>query len=344
VTAFASDNYAGVHPAILAAVAAANDGHVESYGADAATIRATALVRERLGLGPEAAVAFVFNGTAANVLALDLCVRSHEAVICTDVAHVHVDECGAPERWLGSKLVPVPVPDGKLTPALIDAAITGAGDQHRVQVAAVSVTQSTELGTLYTLDELRAVVEHAHRRGLLVHLDGARLANAAVALGSSLEEATRGCGIDVLSFGGTKNGAMGVEAVVALRPGLAEALPWRRKQAMQLASKMRFMAVQLEALLADDLWHANAAHANAMARRLAEGLAAVPGVELAHPTEVNGVFARLPVRALEPLQAVSPFYVWDAPDVVRLMCSWDTAPADVDAFVAAAAAIVADVS
>jgi threonine aldolase len=338
MTTFASDNYAGVHPEVRRAIAAADGGHETSYGDDPVTARAVERVRGELGDDVE--VAFVFNGTAANVLALDLCLRSHEAVVCAATAHVNVDECGAPERWLGAKLVAVPTGDGKISPTLLDAAITGVGDQHRVQARVVSVSQSTELGTLYALDELRDLADHAHRRGLLVHLDGARIANAAAALGVSLREATRGCNVDVLSFGGTKNGLMGVEAVVVFRPELAAALPFRRKQAMQLASKMRFLSAQFEALLTDDLWRRNASHANAMATRLAAGLAVLPGVSLVQRAEANGVFVRLPVDAIGPLQAVSPFYVWEEPDVIRLMCAWDTAPADVDAFVAAAAAIL----
>ncbi len=329
---FASDNCAGVHPDVLAAIAAANVGHAPSYGDDPVTGEADRLFRRHFG---DAAQAFiVFNGTGANVVGLQSMLRPFECVLTADSAHINVDECGAPERFLGCKVVGVPAPDGKLTPGLLDAAATGVGDQHRVQPRVVSVSQATELGTCYSPDELAAIAEWAHGRGMLLHLDGARLANAAVALGCSLGDLGAPAGVDVLAFGATKNGAMGAEAVVVLRPGGGVDLPFIRKQAMQLASKMRFVAAQFVALLTDDLWHRNAAHANAMATRLAAGVAGLPGVEIVHPVEANAVFATLPDGVTGALQTDYPFYVWDeGTGVVRWMASFDLTEEDVDAFV-----------
>jgi threonine aldolase len=335
----ASDNYAGVHPEVLAAVVAANTGHAVSYGADEVTAAAVEVFRRHLGGGAE--VAFVFNGTGANVVGLQLMLRPWESVVCARSAHINVDECGAPERFLGVKLVDLDTPDGKLTPDLVRAAVTGVGDEHRTQPRVVSVTQSTELGTVYTPDELGALAETAHGLGMYLHLDGARISNAAASLGVGLAATTAGCGVDVLSFGGTKNGLMGGEAVVVLRPDLAEQLPYARKQAMQLASKMRFVAAQFLALLDGDLWLRNAAHANAMAARLHDGVAGVPGLEVTRPRQANAVFVRLPAAAVAPLQQVSPFYEWDeATHEARWMCSWDTTEEDVDAFAAAVRRIV----
>lgn len=335
----ASDNYAGVHPEVLAAVVAANTGHAVSYGADGTTAAAVEAFRQHLG--GQAEVAFVFNGTGANVVGLQLLLRPWEGVICARTAHINVDECGAPERFLGAKLVDLDTPDGKLTPDLVRAAVTGVGDEHRVQARVVSVTQSTELGTVYTPAELGALAETAHSLGLYLHLDGARISNAAASLGVGLAATTTDCGVDVLSFGGTKNGLMGGEAVVVLRPEPAAALPYVRKQAMQLASKMRFVSAQFLALLADDLWLRNASHANAMAARLHAGVAGTPGLEITRPRQANAVFARLPAAAVAPLQAVSPFYEWDeATHEVRWMCSWDTTEADVDEFAAAVRRLV----
>ena len=249
MTSFASDNYAGAHPDVLAAVVAANEGHAPAYGHDAGTERAIAVVREALG-SPTAEVAFVFNGTAANVLCLDALLRSHDAVVCAATAHVATDECGAPERLLGVKLLTVETADGKLTPAHVDAAAVGFGDEHRVQPRVVSISQSTELGTLYEPAEIAALAEAAHELGMQLHVDGARLANAAAALGCSLADLTTGCGVDAVSLGATKNGGLGAEAVVLLRPHARSPLPYRRKQSMQLASKMRYLAAQLEALTA----------------------------------------------------------------------------------------------
>ena len=332
--AFASDNYAGVHPEVMAAVAAANDGHARAYGADPVTEQAVAAIRRELG--EQAEVAFVFNGTGANVVGLQLMLRPWEHVVCARTAHIAVDECGAPERLVGAKLVDVVTPDGKLTPDAVRSVHTGIGDEHRTQPRVVSITQSTELGTLYTPEEIRALADTAHELGMYLHLDGARLANAAASLGVSLAGTTSECGVDVLSFGGTKNGLMGGEAVVVLRPELAAALPYVRKQLMQLASKGRFVAAQFLALLTDELWLRNAGHANAMAARLHDAVVDVPGVKVTQQRQANAVFAIVPEAVVEPLQQVSPFYVWDeATTEVRWMCSWDTTESDVDAFVAA---------
>lgn len=331
---FASDNYAGVHPAVFEAMLAANDGFAPAYGDDSWTLALEERLREVFG---DVASFPVFNGTGGNVTALATLMHPFEAVVCPESAHINVDECGAPERFAGCKLVDVPAPDGKLTPELLRGMVVGIGDQHHVQARIVSISQSTELGTVYTAPELRALAKAAHEAGLLVHLDGARLVNAAAALGAGLRELTTGCGIDVLTFGGTKNGLLGAEAVVFLKAELAERYLFVRKQGMQLASKMRFVSAQLLRLLEDDLWRETAGHANAMALRLAEGLGAVPGVRLAYPVQANGVFAALPPALTERLLETYRFYVWDeASGVVRLMCSWQTSPDDVDTFVAAA--------
>jgi threonine aldolase len=330
---FASDNWAGVHPEVLEAIARVNVGHAPAYGADAVTEEALDLFRSHFG--DDAEVYFCFNGTGTNVVGLQSLLRPFEAVVCADSAHINVDECGAPERFLGSKLLTVPTPDGKLTPELAAARVQGVGDEHHVQARVVSVTQSTEFGTVYTLDELTALSEWAHSQGMLVHLDGARIANAAASLGVDFGAFGQASGVDVVSFGGTKNGALGAEAVVTFRSESSTSLRFLRKQSMQLSSKMRFVAAQFVALLTDDLWLRSATHANTMATRLGSGLSSVDGVSLAHPVEANGVFAVMPTPVVEGLQAEWPFYVWDEDTgVVRLMCSFDTAESDVDAFVA----------
>jgi threonine aldolase len=279
----------------------------------------------------------VLNGSGANVLGLSLLLRRHEAVICAGSAHIYTDECGAPERLVGTKLLPVPAPDGKITPEGIATHLAGRGDDHRSQPGVVAVTQSTELGTCYTLAELRKIADFGRASDLRVYLDGARLANAAVSLDCSLAELAE-CA-DVLSFGGTKNGAMGAEALIVMRSGLAEDVPYLRKQQAQHTSKMRFVAAQFGALLQNDLWHANAAHANAMARRLAEGVTGA--VEIVHPVQANAVFARLDPRHITALQQEWSFHVWDEQDsVVRWMTAFDTTEADVDTFISAILATV----
>ena len=328
---FASDNYAGVHPDVLAAVGAVNAGHQRSYGYDPVTAEVEELFREHFG--PDADAYLVGNGTAANVLSLQSVLRPYQAVICAASAHINTDECGAPERYLGCKLIDIPVPDGKLTVDLLNARFTGRADEHQVQPAAVSLTQSTELGTRYSLAELRAIADWAHARGMAVHVDGARLANAATGLGVGLAEVSAGCGVDVLSFGGTKNGLMGGEAVVFLRPGLGAHFRYHRKQAMQLTAKMRYVAAQFRALLTDDLWRRNAEHANRMATRLAAGVTGVEGVRITQPVEANAVFAIVPAEAVPVLQQVAPFYVWDErTSEVRWMTSFDTTEEEVDRF------------
>jgi threonine aldolase len=337
---FASDNAATVHPAVLEAIARVNVGHAYGYGHDPHTEAVQARFREHFG---ERAQAFmVFNGTGANVLSLRACCRRWEAAICTDTAHLSVDECGAPEAVGGVKLLTASHDDGKLTPERAELLITRVGDEHAVQPRVISISQSTELGTVYTAAEVRALAELAHARGLYLHVDGARLSNAAAALGTSLRAITADVGVDVVSFGGTKNGLLGAEAVVLLEPRLAEGFEYVRKQSMQLASKMRFLAAQFEALLAEDRWLVLARHANAMAARLARAVHDLPGVAITRPVEANAVFATLPASAAAALQERFPFYVWDEPaGEVRWMCAWDTTEEDVDAFVEAVRAAVA---
>ncbi|MET7286531.1 low specificity L-threonine aldolase [Streptomyces sp. NPDC005573] len=334
VRGFASDNYAGAHPEVMAALALANGGHQVSYGEDDYTENLQGIVRRHFG--PTAEAFPVFNGTGANVVALQAVTDRWGAVICAESAHINVDEGGAPERMGGLKLLSVPTPDGKLTPELIDRQAWGFDDEHRAMPQVVSITQSTELGTLYTPEEIRAICEHAHAHGMRVHLDGSRISNAAASLGVPMGAFTTEAGVDILSLGGTKNGALFGEAVVVLNQDAVRQMKHLRKLSMQLASKMRFVSVQLEALLAGDLWLRNAGHANAMAQRLAEGVRAVDGVEILHPVQANGVFARLPHDVSERLQKRFRFYFWDEnAGVVRWMCSFDTTEDDVDAFVTA---------
>jgi threonine aldolase len=328
---FGSDNHAGAHPAVMRAVVEANVGDAVAYGADPWTEHAVGEIK-RLA-GAEGEVYLVLNGSGANVLGLGLLLGRHESVICAESAHINTDECGAAERILGTKLLTVPSPDGKITPELIATRLAGRGDEHFAQPGAVAITQSTEFGTCYSLAELRAIRDFCAANRLRVFLDGARLANAAAYLGCPLADLAE-CA-DVLSFGGTKNGAMGVEAVVVMRPGDAVNASYLRKQHMQLSSKMRFLAAQFSALLTDDLWLANAAHANAMATRLADGLASLPGAKVVYPVQADAVFARLEPRHIEELQRTWTFHVWDeSASVVRWMTAFDTQEGDVDAFLA----------
>ena len=327
---FGSDNHAGVHPAVLRAIVDANPGDAIPYGADAWTEQAAAGLRETFGADD---AFLVLNGTGANILGLSLLLRRHEAVICAESAHINTDECGSPEQLLGTKLLLVPAADGKITPELVADQLSGLGDDHRSQPGVVAITQSTELGTCYTLAELRKMADFCQASDLRLYLDGARLANAAASLDCSLAELAD-CA-DALSFGGTKNGAMGAEALIVMRSGLAADAPYLRKQQTQLTSKMRFVAAQFSALLRDDLWRANATHANVMARRLAEGAAAVDGVEIVHPVQANAVFARLHPRHITALQHDWTFHVWDEHEsVVRWMTAFDTTEADVNTFLA----------
>jgi threonine aldolase len=328
---FASDNYAGVHPRVMAALAEANDGPATAYGADALTLAACARFKEVLG--DQAETFFVFLGTAANVLALTAMTRPHHAVLCAASAHINVDECGAPERHLGCKLMSVDTPDGKLSPALLTPFLLHLGNEHHNQPRVVSIAQATELGTVYTPDEVRALAHFAHAHGMLLHMDGARLGNAAAALGCGLRDITSDAGVDALSFGGTKNGLMFGEAVVLFRPELARDFPFIRKQGMQLCSKMRFIAAQFLALLEGELWRENAAQANAMARLLAEELADAPGVRITQSPQTNAVFAALAPQVIERLQRRFAFYTWDhAEGVVRFMTSFATTKAEVRTF------------
>jgi threonine aldolase len=338
--AFASDNNAGVHPEVLQAIADANPGHVRSYGHDPLTAQMAAVFHEHFG--PAAEAYPVFNGTAANVLGLQAVTRPHHAILCADSAHIHVDECGAPERFTGCKLVTVPTPDGKLRPEQLDRLMHSVGDEHRVQPRAVSITQATEFGTVYGAEEIRALADRAHALGLLLHLDGARICNAAVALELPFRAFTTDAGVDLLSFGGTKVGLLGAEAVVFLRGGPQADFPWIRKQGMQLASKHRFLAAQLIALLGTDLWRRNAGHANRMAALLARRVCDIPGVVLTQPVETNGVFARVPPRHIAALQEQSFFYVWN-PETseVRWMTAWDTTEDDVEQFARAVREVLA---
>jgi len=333
---FGSDNHSGAHPAVMRAIVEANTGDAVAYGADPWTERATSELRRLAGADGE--VYLVLNGSGANVLGLGLLLDRHEAVICAESAHIHTDECGAAERILGTKLLTVPAPDGKLTPELIASRLAGRGDEHFAQPGVVAITQSTELGTCYSLAELRKIREFCADNGLRVYLDGARLANAAAYLGCSLAELAEHA--DVLSFGGTKNGAMGVEALIVMRAGDSVNAPYLRKQHMQLSSKMRFLAAQFIALLTDDLWLRNARHANAMAARLASGLANLPGVDVVYPVEADAVFARLSRQHIIALQRHWMFHVWDeTSSVVRWMTAFDTQERDVDDFLAAIAAV-----
>ena len=328
---FASDNNAGIHPAVLKAISAANRGHAVGYGDDSWTDAAVAQFRRHFGSDVEAFP--VFNGTAANVLSLKALTSSFHAVICTEAAHIYNDECGAPERFTGCKLIAIPAPDGKLTVSSVQAAYHGIGDQHHVQPRAVSITQSTEMGTLYQPDEIKALARFAHSNDMFLHMDGARISNAAAALGLGLRQASRDLGVDVLSFGGTKNGLMGAEAVVFFDRKLAREFLYVRKQGMQLASKMRFISAQLETLLARDLWLKNARHANRMARLLEKEISRIPQVKIVYPVEANGVFAQIPRAAVSKLQKRYFFYVWNEQEsVVRWMCSFDTTEQDVKEF------------
>jgi threonine aldolase len=328
---FYSDNHAGAHPAVLRAIMDANAGDAVAYGADRWTERVTARLREIFRA--DGGAFLVLNGSGANILGLSVLLRRHEAVICAESAHINTDECGSAERLLGTKLLSVPAPDGKLTPELIEGRLSGRGNDHHAQPGAVAVTQASELGTCYTLAELAKIADFCRANGLRLFLDGARLANAAAFLGCSLAELAE-CA-DVLSFGGTKNGAVGAEALLVMRSGLGDDLPYLRKQQTQLTSKMRFVAAQFGALLEDELWRSNAAHANAMARRLADGAAAVGGVEIVYPVQANAVFARLHPRHIQALQRDWTIHVWDEREsVVRWMAAFDTTEADVDAFVA----------
>jgi threonine aldolase len=338
---FGSDNHAGVHPEVLSAIAEANTGHAHAYGDDPWTVRAIAALQ--MEFGEKSQVAFVFNGTGANVTGLSAVCRPWESVICAESAHIHTDECGAPEHIANVKLVPVLTPDGKLTPELVKPSLTGFGFEHHAQPKVISVSNVSELGTVYTPDELGALSKLAHSKGMLLHVDGARIANAAVGLGCSIADLTVHAGVDVLSLGGTKNGMLAGEAVVLLGDACTDALPYVRKQSAQLPSKMRFVAAQFQAMYGTDLWRQCAQNANMMAKALELG-AAEHRIDVAFPVQANEVFALLPDEAIPALQERFHFYAWEegvaeGRSLVRWVTSWDTQIEDVTAFISALAAM-----
>ncbi|MBM3177705.1 MAG: low specificity L-threonine aldolase [Bacteroidetes bacterium] len=332
VKTFASDNYAGVHPEIMDALGRANTGHASSYGADHYTAEATALFKKLFGQQTE--VFFVYNGTGANVLALSASSKTFSSVICAESAHIYVDESTAPEKFSGCRLIPVSSSNGKITPEAVLSKVQRIGDQHHPQAAVVSISQPTEYGTLYTVEEIRELANTAHQHGMVLHMDGARISNAAVSLNAEFKTFTIDAGVDVLSFGGTKNGMMFGEAILIFNTGLAKDLQFLRKQGMQLHSKMRFIAAQFTALLSNDLWRRSALQANKMAVRLSGKLSKISGFTLTQKTEVNGIFAVVPPSVIPEIQKHSFFYIWnEKTSEIRLMCSWDTSEADVDSFV-----------
>jgi threonine aldolase len=338
---FASDNYAGVHPAILEALTRANEGHAPSYGSDAYTQRATQ--RFKALFGSDVEPFFVYNGTGANVSALSAITRPFHAVICSELAHINVDESTAPEHFTGCKILPIPTEDGKIYPHQIEDRIQRIGDQHHAQARVISISQSTEYGTVYTIEEVRAIATTARRHNLLLHMDGSRIANAAVALDAPFRAFTRDAGVDVLSFGGTKNGLMFGEAVLFFNASLASDFRFIRKQAMQLHSKMRFIGAQFDRLLADDLWVANARHANEMARELAERIGKIKGVTITRKVEANSIFIILPPAVATKMHEAYFFYPWNEKiNEYRLMCAFDTTLEDVEDFVSRLEAAMAD--
>ncbi len=330
---FASDNNAGVHPLVMKAIADANRDHAVGYGDDPWTERALAVIKEVFEGGKDIEPFFVFNGTGANTIALQAITRPFNSILCASTAHIYVDECGAPARMTGCQLTPIDTPDGKLTPALIEPHLHVLGVEHHPQPGAVYISQTTELGTVYTLDEIRTLADFVHSHGLRLHMDGARIANAAAALGCSLRDMTVDAGVDVLSFGGTKNGMMAGEAVVAFRPEIARDIKYIRKQSAQLASKMRYLAAQWPPYLVGDLWLANARHANEMAAQLADALSRVPGVRFTQKVESNQIFCILPPEMLKFLREKYFFYMWnDAAGEARFVTSWDTTEGDIAEF------------
>ncbi len=334
IRGFASDNNSGVHPAIMEAMLKVNRGHAVGYGDDEYTVEAIQKFKQTLG--SEVEVLFVYNGTGANVIAIQALTRPFNSVICSNLSHINMDECGAPEKQSGCKLLPIDVADAKLTVELIKQQIHGFGFEHHSQPGMVSITQATEMGTVYTIDEIKEIAEYVHSHGLYLHMDGARISNAAVALGCTLKEMTFDAGVDVLSFGGTKNGIMFGEAVVFANAKMAVNIKYIRKQTTQLHSKMRYVGAQFTTLLTDDLWKRNAAHANKMAGLLAQELSAIPEIKITQKVEANGVFCIVPDYLIEPLQKEFFFYVWDeSRSEVRWMTSFDTTLEDVQGFVKA---------
>ena len=329
---FGSDNHSGAHPAAIEAIVRANEGHTPAYGDDAWSAAATA--RFRALFGEDTDVFLTMTGTGANVIGLGSVTGKWDAVICPSTAHINVDECSAPEVIAGVKLVPVPTPGGKLTPDIIAPELKGFDFEHQAQPKVISISQASEYGTVYTADEVRALADTVHQHGMLVHMDGARLANAAAHLGTPVREFTVDSGVDVLCFGGTKNGMAFGEAVLFFGDARTDAARYIRKQSTQLASKMRYVGAQFEAMLEGDLWLEVAEGANRMAKRLAQGVSSVAGCQITQPTEANEVFAVMPAEVIEPLQTEFHFYTWnDSTHEVRLVCSWDTTEQDVDALV-----------
>lgn len=336
---FASDNWSGVHPEVLAAISAVNAGHAPSYGHDEYT--AAAIEKLRAVFGDDTEIFFVFGGTGANVLGLQTVAQSFNTVICAESAHIYTSECGAAEKHIGCKLSPVPAPDGKIDRDGISRHLHDIGNDHHVQPSAVSISQVSEYGTVYSPDEIRLIAAFAHDYGLRLHMDGARLANAAAHLGVSLREVSGDCGVDVLSFGGTKNGMIAGEAVVFFYRPLAQDFIHRRMQGMQLSSKMRFIAAQFDAMFTGDLWLRSATHANAMASRLAAAIAEMPGCRLTQRVQANEVFAVIPREHIAALQDITYFHIWDeAASEARFVCSFDTTEDDIDRFLAAASRII----
>lgn len=336
---FASDNNAGMHPEVLAAIVDANVGHAVGYGDDPWTRAVERAARRHFGAGAE--IYPVFNGTGANVLAVKALAGSHHAVVCAEDAHLAVDECGASEAWTGCKLIPVGTDTGKLTPKAVAAVCQGVGDQHHVQPRVISIAQSTERGTVYSPAEVKALARFARSHGMFLHMDGARIANAAASLGLTLRQATRDLGVDVLSFGGTKNGLLGADAVVLFNRAPRADFKYLRKQGTQLASKMRFLSAQLVALFSRNLWRRNALHANQMAARLDAQVRRIAGLEVVYPVDANAVFVKMPHRAITRLKKQYFFYTWDEEaSIVRWMCSWDTTEEDVRDFARAVALAV----
>lgn len=327
----ASDNYSGVHPEVMEALIQANHGHAASYGTDAHT--ESAIEKFKAHFGSDIEVFFVYNGTGANVLSLSAMTHSYNSIICSELAHINVDESTAPEKFLGCKLITIPTTDGKIYPDQIEARIQRVHDQHHPQAKVISISQTTEYATVYSAEEVKAISAVARKHNLYLHMDGSRISNASVSLQQDFRSFTREAGVDVLSFGGTKNGLMFGEAIIFFNRSLAEAFQYYRKQGMQLHSKMRFISAQFEALLSNDLWKRNATHANGMAKMLAEGISKINGVKITQRVEANSVFATMEPSIIPLLQQESFFYVWnEKTSEVRLMCSFDTTPDDVEKF------------
>jgi threonine aldolase len=328
---FASDNNSGVHPTIFKAMEAANTGHVTSYGTDRYTQKAIKIFKEKFG--PETEVYFVFNGTGANVLGLSTVTQSFNSIICAETAHIQEDECGAPEKFTGCKLLPVEPVNGKLTPERIQQHLKGFDFEHHSQPRVISISQVTEMGTIYQPEEIKMLAALAHNNNMLLHMDGARIANAAVALNLDFKTFTKDCGVDILSFGGTKNGMMLGEAVLFFNPGLTRSTKYIRKQSMQLYSKMRFVGAQFIAYFENDLWKETASHSNKMAKLLEAEIKKIAAIKLTQPVEANGVFAIVPPEIIQPLQEKFFFYMWnEAISEVRWMTSFDTTEEEIFEF------------